>query len=86
MSKEPLTDDDGEVRELDADDFASMRPIAEAPPELAPVLPKRRPGQRGPAKKPAKVHVSCGWTRSLSRFTDPRAAAGSASSMMISES
>jgi uncharacterized protein (DUF4415 family) len=58
MSKQALTNDEGEVRELDAEDFASMRPLAEVLPELAAALPKRRPGQRGPAKKPPKAHVS----------------------------
>lgn len=58
MSKEPLTNDEGEVRELDAEDFASMRPLAEVLPELAAVLPKRRPGQRGPQKAPVKKHVT----------------------------
>ena len=35
MSKPPLSDENGEVRELDADDIASFRPIAEIDPEMA---------------------------------------------------
>jgi uncharacterized protein (DUF4415 family) len=59
MNRLPLTDEGGEVRELDEEDFAAMRPAAEVlPPELLAVLPKRRAGQRGPAKRPAKQMVT----------------------------
>ncbi len=34
MSHKPLTDDEGEVRELSAADFARMRPAAEVLPEI----------------------------------------------------
>jgi uncharacterized protein (DUF4415 family) len=59
MSKQPLTDASGEVRELDEEDIGAMRPAAEVlPADLLGLLPKRRPGQRGPAKKPAKRIVT----------------------------
>ena len=42
MSKQPLTNADGEVRTLSAEDFKQMRPAAEVlPKELVAVLPKR---------------------------------------------
>ena len=55
----PLTDEEGEVRELLDEDFAAMRPAKEVlPPELYEALIKKKPGQRGPGKKPAKVLVT----------------------------
>jgi uncharacterized protein (DUF4415 family) len=59
MSKQPLTDAAGDVRELEAEDLAAMRPAADVlPPDLVAVLPKRKPGQRGPGRKPAKQLVT----------------------------
>jgi uncharacterized protein (DUF4415 family) len=56
MSKKPLTDEAGEVRELTLADMRAMHPAADVlPPELLAVLPKRKPGQRGPQKTPLKV-------------------------------
>lgn len=45
MKKNPLTDEEGEVRELKREEVFAMRPAAEVlPPELVAILPKRRPG------------------------------------------
>jgi uncharacterized protein (DUF4415 family) len=58
---EPLTDEDGEVRELTAADFAEMRPAYEVlPPELVALMRehRRRQGERGPQKAPTKKLVS----------------------------
>jgi uncharacterized protein (DUF4415 family) len=46
----PLTDEDGEVRELTADDFKRFKPASEVlPPELLAVLPRRgRPPVESP--------------------------------------
>ena len=59
MSKKlPLIDDDGEVRELDAADFALFRPASEVlPPELYAglvAMNKKRRGERGVQKSPKK--------------------------------
>lgn len=55
----PLTDEEGEVRELLDEDFAAMRPAKEVlPPDLYENLIKRKPGQRGLGKKPAKMLVT----------------------------
>ncbi len=54
----PLTDKNGEVRELTADDFKQFKSAAEVlPPDLLTALPKRRPGQRGPSKHPTKEAI-----------------------------
>jgi uncharacterized protein (DUF4415 family) len=59
MKKKSLTDKGGEVRELRTDDFKDFRSASEAlPPELAAVLPKRKPGERGPQKTPTKQQVT----------------------------
>ncbi len=47
MSKKPLIDKDGEVRELTADDLKKFKPITEIAPELL-VKIKRGVGERGP--------------------------------------
>jgi len=54
--RRPLTNAEGEVRELTAEDFAAMRPLAEVVPELAEILRKR--GERGPQKAPTKQQVT----------------------------
>ena len=48
----PLTDEEGEVRELSADDFKRFKPASEVlPPELSAVLPRRgRPPVEFPKK------------------------------------
>ena len=57
MSKrKPLTDAEGEVRELMAADFRRMRPLAEVVPELAEIIRGR--GERGPQKAPTKQQVT----------------------------
>jgi len=59
MSRKPLTDKSGEVRELTRKDIRAMRPAAEVlPPELLAILPKRKPGQRGPQRAPVKKKIS----------------------------
>ena len=54
--RKPLTNKDGEVRELMAEDFAAMRPTAEVLPEL--VASWRKRGERGPQKSPTKQQVT----------------------------
>ena len=59
MSKKPLTDAEGEIRPLDDEDLALFRSGKEVlPPELYEALTKRKPGQRGPGKRPAKMLVT----------------------------
>jgi uncharacterized protein (DUF4415 family) len=59
VKKKPLTDEEGEVRELTREEIFAMRPAAEVlPPELNAILTKRRPGQRGPQKALVKQQVT----------------------------
>jgi uncharacterized protein (DUF4415 family) len=59
MKKKPLTDKGGEVRELTRADLKEFRSAKAAlPPDLAAALPKRKPGQRGPQKKPTKEQIT----------------------------
>lgn len=59
MSKKPLTDKAGAVRELTLEDMRRMRPAAEVlPAELLAILPKRKQGERGPQKAPTKAQVT----------------------------
>ncbi len=52
---DPLTDEDGEVRELTAADFARAKPISYFP-ELAEAMRRAR-GERGPQIAPVKQRV-----------------------------
>jgi uncharacterized protein (DUF4415 family) len=52
---QPLTDDDGEVRELTAEDFKHFRPTSDFP-EIADAFERAR-GQRGPQKSPVKERI-----------------------------
>lgn len=54
--RKPLTDNDGEVRELQAEDFAAMRPATEVLPELVELWRQSR--GRGPQKAPTKQQVT----------------------------
>ena len=50
---------DDEIPELDEAWFRRARPAAEVlPPELLAILPKRKPGQRGPQRAPVKKKIS----------------------------
>ena len=52
----PLTDADGEVRELTEDDFKHFRPSTEAIPDVIKAFERMR-GMRGPQKSPVKERV-----------------------------
>ena len=54
-NQEPLTDEDGEVRELAAEDFALFRPFSELPESEKRVL---RGLKRGAQKEPKKELIS----------------------------
>ena len=57
MSKKPLIDKDGEVRELTTEDFKRFKPLEEANPALAAKI-KRGVGERGPQKSPTKIPIN----------------------------
>jgi uncharacterized protein (DUF4415 family) len=60
----PLTDEEGEVRELTAEDFKHFRPMREVFPELVEAFERAR-GQRGAQKAPTKEHVSIRLSRNV---------------------
>ena len=53
----PLTDEDGEIRELTREDFEGMRPIAEVDPGMLEAVAQWRKVGRPKADLP-KVHIS----------------------------
>lgn len=54
--RKPLTDLDGEVRELTERDFARAKPFSALPKKLQATL--RAVGQRGPQKAPTKERIT----------------------------
>ena len=66
--KKPLTNKNGEVRELTKKDFKMMRPIKEVLPELANILPKRKRGERGPQKAPKKVSITIRYSAEVVKY------------------
>ena len=66
----PLTDAEGEVRELTRADFARMRPMEDVlPPELVKIIRNRKRGERGAQKAPTKQQVTLRLDRDvLERF------------------
>jgi uncharacterized protein (DUF4415 family) len=53
--RKPLTDADGEVRELTAEDLKNFKPLSHFP-DLAALVRGR--GERGPQKSPTKQQVT----------------------------
>lgn len=58
--QKPLTNKDGEVRELTREDFKKMRPTREvlSPKLYNALINLRKVGQRGPQKKPKKISIT----------------------------
>jgi uncharacterized protein (DUF4415 family) len=54
--RQPLTDADGEVRELTEEDFEHFRPSTEVIPDIIKAFERMR-GMRGPQKSPVKERV-----------------------------
>lgn len=52
----PLTDEDGDVREMTLEDFSGFRPTNEVVPDVVATWERSR-GQRGPQKAPVKERV-----------------------------
>ena len=57
MNDKPMIDENGEVRELSADDFKRFKPLAKANPSLLAKI-KKGVGERGAQKAPTKVPIS----------------------------
>ena len=66
MRKKPMTNKEGEVRELARQDLREFRTASEVlSPELLALLPKRKRGARGPQKSPTKQQVTLRLDRDL---------------------
>lgn len=69
MKTKPLINDKGEVRELTRDDMKRARPAHEVlPKELLAVLPKRKPGERGPQRQLTKLSVTVRYSREVVEY------------------
>lgn len=69
----PLTNDEGEVRELTKEDFKHARPASKALPAIlgpgpSEELLKRKPGQLGAQRKPTKVSVTVRYSRDVLEY------------------
>lgn len=64
--RKPLTNKEGEVRELTAKDFQEMKSMSEVlPAELVKVIQNRERGQRGKQKAPLKVLVTTRYSKEV---------------------
>ena len=69
MKTKPLTNKEGEVRELTRKDIESMKLADEILPiELLNNLPKRKVGQRGKQKKPTKITVTLRYSKEVLEY------------------
>lgn len=69
MTKKPLTNKAGQVRELTRKDIRNMRSAKKVlPTNLLEVLPKRKVGQRGQQKTPTKVSVTLRYSPEVVKY------------------
>ena len=57
-NKKPLIDEDGEVREIDAEDFKQFKPIAEVSPGLLKTIRRGRGKQIAQIKEAVSIRLS----------------------------
>ncbi len=65
MKRPSLTDEDGEVRELTADDFKAMRPIAEVDPGMVEAMTAMRNKGGRPRVEAPRAHIAFRWDPDL---------------------
>ena len=69
MKKKPLTNKEGEVRELTRADIRRMRPAKEVlSKHLMDMLPKRKRGERGAQKEPKKISVTVRYSPEVVKY------------------
>lgn len=69
MKRKPLTNKAGEVRELTQEDINAMRLAHEVlPAEFVANFPKRKRGERGPQKQPAKVRLTVRYSPEVIKY------------------
>ncbi len=65
MSRAPLTDENGEVRELSADDFKAMRPIADVDAGMTGAMEAMRNKGGRPRIENPRAHIAFRWDKDL---------------------
>ncbi len=65
MNRPPLTDEGGEVRQLTADDFKAMRPIADVDPGMIGAMEAMRNKGGRPRVESPRAHIAFRWDRDL---------------------
>ena len=65
MNRPPLTDEEGEVRELTLEDFRAGRPIAEIDPGLADAMKTMRNKGGRPRVENPRAHIAFRWAPDL---------------------
>lgn len=65
MNRPPLTDESGEVRELAADDFKAMRPIADVDSGMTGAMEAMRNKDGRPRVENPRAHIAFRWDRDL---------------------
>ena len=65
MTRPPLTDEDGEMRELTAEDMKLFRPIAEVAPGLADAMKAMRNKGGRPRVDAPRAHITFRWDPDL---------------------
>ena len=65
MNRPPLTDEDGEVRELTLEDFREMHPVEEVHPGLADAMKAMRNKGGRPRVENPRAHIAFRWSPDL---------------------
>ena len=65
MTRPPMTNEDGEVRELTAEDVKLFRPIAEVDPGLADAMKAMRNKGGRPRADAPRAHITFRWDPDL---------------------
>ena len=65
MTRPPMTDEDGEVRELTLEDMKLFRPIAEVDPGLADAMKAMRNKGGRPRVEAPRAHIAFRWDPDL---------------------
>ena len=65
MNRPPLTDEDGEVREMSAEDLQLFKPIAEVDPGMVEVMTAMNNKGGRPRAERQRMHIGFRWNSDL---------------------